>query len=279
MRQFFLIILALVAIGPSASAFKISLESIDLSLEKVDASRLGIVVWDQRSQVVDGRQSAGLVGYSRTATGIAYPVTTNGKMPISNLLGNKMKEGYEKHNLKAEILRTMPTEKWSQILVRMKKTECSHYLVLKIEKLEFDGLRRYEYKVELDVEVYDSNGGLLHSNHVSEVRTEKKSAWSAKDYKKKMPGLLDAIIEDALNNSEVVNGFSKESGKPSERPETGIDIIVTKKGDEIGATVEELTTETIKYRKASQPDGPLRNIPISEVFMIKYKDGSKEVFE
>ena len=279
MKYIITLSIASLSIVSNVFGYTISLDAVQLELSKVSATKLGIVVWDQRVQVLDGRQSSGLVGYLRTAAGIAYPATTKGKMPLANLLGNRIESAHQANGTEVEIFSTMPNEQWTQIEQRISKSDCSHYLVIKMGKLEFDGLRQYVYKVELDIEIYDANAQLIHSNHISEERTEKKSLWSARDYKDKMPLLLKAIIEDALNNNDVVAGFSKTSEIKTETQSDFVsDIIITKKGDEIEVKVEEITSETIKYRKASQLDGPLRNIPKSDVFMIKYADGTKEVF-
>jgi hypothetical protein len=47
---------------------------------------------------------------------------------------------------------------------------------------------------------------------------------------------------------------------------------------EIESKVIEITEGVIKYRLPSQPNGPLRNMAIDNIFMIKYGDGTKEVF-
>lgn len=57
------------------------------------------------------------------------------------------------------------------------------------------------------------------------------------------------------------------------------DVIFTSNGDEIPSKVVEITNQEIKYKKFEQLDGPLRNINISEVFMIIYQDGSREIFK
>jgi hypothetical protein len=57
------------------------------------------------------------------------------------------------------------------------------------------------------------------------------------------------------------------------------DIIYKKDGTEIQAKIIEITTETIKYKNYSQLEGPTRNILISDVFMLIYEDGSREVFK
>ncbi len=54
------------------------------------------------------------------------------------------------------------------------------------------------------------------------------------------------------------------------------DRLVLKNGEEKVVKVEEVGTEEIKYRKQSA--GPLYIIKKSEVFMIVYADGTKDVF-
>jgi len=55
------------------------------------------------------------------------------------------------------------------------------------------------------------------------------------------------------------------------------DTIILKNGDEIAAKVMEVNLSDIKYKKSDNPDGPSYTIQKSEVFMIKYKNGSKDV--
>ena len=57
------------------------------------------------------------------------------------------------------------------------------------------------------------------------------------------------------------------------------DIIIEKNGDEIKAKVVEVGTTEIKYVKFETLEtSPVYSILKSEVFMIKYADGSKDVF-
>ena len=57
------------------------------------------------------------------------------------------------------------------------------------------------------------------------------------------------------------------------------DIILKKDGSEIKAKVLEITDQQIKYKEFDFQNGPIRNINISEVFMITYENGQKEVFK
>jgi hypothetical protein len=59
----------------------------------------------------------------------------------------------------------------------------------------------------------------------------------------------------------------------------GQDTIVIRNGDEIRAKVEEVQVTEIKYRKYENLTGPLYSIKKSEIFMVKYENGSKDVFD
>ena len=56
------------------------------------------------------------------------------------------------------------------------------------------------------------------------------------------------------------------------------DVILKKDASEIKAKVLEVTDQQIKYKDFDFQSGPTRNIDISEVFMITYENGQKEVF-
>jgi len=51
-----------------------------------------------------------------------------------------------------------------------------------------------------------------------------------------------------------------------------------KNGNEIQAVVQEVGVEVVKYKKYDNPDGPIYIKIKSEIFMIKYENGSKDVF-
>lgn len=57
------------------------------------------------------------------------------------------------------------------------------------------------------------------------------------------------------------------------------DVITKTNGEEIKAKVIEVLQSEIKYKKHDYLDGPLFSIPKSEVFFIKYENGSKDVIK
>jgi hypothetical protein len=59
---------------------------------------------------------------------------------------------------------------------------------------------------------------------------------------------------------------------------SGQDIIIKSNGEEIKANITETTSVLIIYQLADEPNGLSYNVKKSEIFMIKYKNGQKEIF-
>jgi len=62
-------------------------------------------------------------------------------------------------------------------------------------------------------------------------------------------------------------------------PTDGCAEIILRNGDIISAVVEEVGVTEISYRKCENLTGPIYKILKSEVFLIKYENGSKDVFK
>ena len=57
------------------------------------------------------------------------------------------------------------------------------------------------------------------------------------------------------------------------------DNIIFKNGDELSAKVIEITQDVVKYKRCDNLDGPLISVNKYELLMIRYKNGSKEIFK
>jgi hypothetical protein len=62
-------------------------------------------------------------------------------------------------------------------------------------------------------------------------------------------------------------------------PEDSCDVIVYKDGSEIKSKVQEITANEIKYKRCDAMDGPMYVSKKSEVFMIKYANGTREIIK
>lgn len=56
------------------------------------------------------------------------------------------------------------------------------------------------------------------------------------------------------------------------------DVIVKRNGDEVQARVMEVSPLEVRYREFNKPEGAVYIIPRADIFMIKYQNGSKDVF-
>ncbi|MEE1063291.1 MAG: hypothetical protein UH071_06440, partial [Paludibacteraceae bacterium] len=55
-------------------------------------------------------------------------------------------------------------------------------------------------------------------------------------------------------------------------------MVIFRNGEEAEVKVEEITPNEVKYKKTSNPDGPSYIFNKDDIFMIKYKNGEKDVF-
>ena len=55
------------------------------------------------------------------------------------------------------------------------------------------------------------------------------------------------------------------------------DFLTKRNGDELAVKVVEITPAEVKYRRTDNPDGPLISVWRSDVFMIRYANGTREV--
>jgi len=58
----------------------------------------------------------------------------------------------------------------------------------------------------------------------------------------------------------------------------GQDLIIKKNGEDIRAKVIEITLSEVKYKKFENIDGPIYTLLIKDILLIKYENGSKDLF-
>lgn len=55
------------------------------------------------------------------------------------------------------------------------------------------------------------------------------------------------------------------------------DVIIMRSGEQVESKVEEVGDKQIRYRKYANPDGPVYSVSSSEVFVIRFENGTREV--
>ena len=107
-----------------------------------------------------------------------------------------------------------------------------------------------------------SNHG--NSSKVKESETSKNEA-SSKSQRSRRNIMQRTFLFVAVFFVNIVNTLAQ-------------DVITLKNGDEIQALVQEIGDVDIKYKKIENQQGPNYTLKKSEIFMIKYANGSKDVF-
>jgi len=254
---------------------KISLDELNLELSKIKCQNLGVIVWDQRLQVVDKSRREGFLGYIRSMVGIAYPQFLKGEIGLAPLMLNKIEAGYKKSGVTIDIINSSPFDSNDQLLKKIKASENEKVLVITFNKLYFDGVAKIEYVIDINVQIFNNKGDILFSSSIN----EKIKLGSAGKRKKRVPETLKSIFEKTLNNIELIQAIDNTSKLKSNSEELiKFDLIIKKNGVEINAIISEISETSIKYKPFNYQDGPNRTMNLTDVFMIKYKNGKKEVF-
>lgn len=82
--------------------------------------------------------------------------------------------------------------------------------------------------------------------------------------------------------AEVQPSFSEVLKKKFSFHKTGedsCDVLIFKDGSEIRSKVEEVGIDEIKYKRCESPNGPMYVAKKSDLFMIKYTNGTKELIK
>lgn len=90
---------------------------------------------------------------------------------------------------------------------------------------------------------------------------------------------IEEPIIASIDNSEIPNFHLNTKIKSSNTPPDECDDILLRTGEEIKAKVLEVQEEVIKYKRCDNLNGPIYTIKKSDVFMIKYFNGTKEIIQ
>ena len=273
LQAFLLFTIFTFIVTSNLNAGRIAIEHITFDLEKIDTENLGVIIWDQREMVSDRSQPESFLGYHRSMTGIAYGHITKSKKSLVGIIEDKISQAYATNGSKVEFLNMSPFENVGDLKHKINGSSFDKILVLRLNDFIFDGVAKVEFVVNVETTIYNGQGEVIYQNDVN----NKTPMGSAGKIKKTVPANIKSSIEGVLNNSVLLSELAKSSS--SNTPSSNMDIIISNEGEEIEAKIIEITETSIKYKSASQLDGPIRNIAIDKVFMIKYGDGTKEVIK
>ncbi|PBQ34066.1 hypothetical protein CNR22_20550 [Sphingobacteriaceae bacterium] len=116
------------------------------------------------------------------------------------------------------------------------------------------------------------------------AKNSKKETYASRTYKKAPVTAAETQEKQeiahenlpALNRNDLTFQKSIKANTP---PEDTCDVLVFKDGSEIKGKVKEIGSSEIKYKRCDIPDGPTYVSKTSEIFMIKYSNGTREVIK
>jgi hypothetical protein len=92
------------------------------------------------------------------------------------------------------------------------------------------------------------------------------------------PGNTDITTFPEKQKTELITPL-KNPEKPAAQKNEGCDDLIFKDGSEVKGKVSEISSTEVKYKKCDMPDGPVYVVKKSELFMIRYANGTREVFK
>lgn len=116
-----------------------------------------------------------------------------------------------------------------------------------------------------DVNAYEASYEFQGSRSNYSISNEPEQSQSTED---NIDFVENALIESDIYTDPIMNEDVSEC-----------DFIICKNGDEIEAKVLEIGENEIKYKKCNNTEGPTISIRSSEVVMIKYPNGTKDIIK
>jgi hypothetical protein len=258
-----------------------SLEELNVDLKSWGDGQFGVMFLDNRAMVAQKRsQPESFLGYSRSLTGIAWPVFNETGEAFSLVLASKIVHAQVSHGVR--IMNLGGSAYWSitDVSHKIKTSKCDKIVVVKLNSFEFDGAVRMVTYFNIQLSIFDSDENLLFDKKFVNNGEEFVVKAKGRDIYKNLANNFKLVVERIFMDEDfllVLNTVQdkKSNSNSTEMSGNSSDRIITKSGDEINATVIEISSDFVKYRLSTQPEGPVRILKKSEIFMIKYKNGDK----
>lgn len=109
------------------------------------------------------------------------------------------------------------------------------------------------------------------ANNLMSTKSKSELFTNIETYSSKINFKKPTISDSVQTKSDTLIYFNA--------PSVECDLMTLKNGDEISCKVIEIEIDIIKYKRCDNLDGPLISVSKSDVFMIKYSNGTKEVIK
>lgn len=174
------------------------------------SEKISIATWDQREQIINGSQKPNLVGYMRSAVGIAWPVSTKSNKPLADDISSSISSSLEKKGSTTSIITTQPAESENAIIDKLKKANSNKLILVKCAKFQTDGYGSQSLDFDLQVNIFSSNGDILkHKNFTGNRDLGGSVAWGPGKFKEYMPAAFKKLLEEIFNDPEIISVLKK----------------------------------------------------------------------
>lgn len=89
---------------------------------------------------------------------------------------------------------------------------------------------------------------------------------------------LTPVEKEKKEKEDISNIALEKNNEVYDDNDQKCDLIISIDGDEYEVLITEVSDERIRYKKCNNPDGPDFLMRRDKIFMIKYKNGDKDVF-
>jgi len=263
---------------------KVSYSTVKTDIAVNNSLSYSVATHDQREVVLDGSRDEKFVGYMRSGFAIAYPIGTKSGENFSDEFSNVIKNSLNESSSQTKIIKTNYTDSKQKIFNHLVDSQSDRLLLFTITKWRTDSkpngmLYGTEVIWNITLEIFDNMGTLLASNQIEgmDPDLDKSMSGSVKKIQRivdeKFKEKIDLIFMDPEIKAVLSTNIISKKGNLYEN-----DILITQKGEELKVEVIEIGENLIKYRLTSHIEGPVRTIDRKNVFMIKYSNGTKEIF-
>jgi hypothetical protein len=166
--------------------------------------KIALSSWDQREQVVNGARKPDFVGYTRSGTGIAYPMGTDNGMPFTDNMSSSISLSLSSQGSTVAVVNTQSAEKEPRILEQLKKTNKNRLILIDCKDFHTDGYGAISLMYDLQINIFSGKGDLLTKKTFSGKRALGGSvAWGPGKYKEYMPEAFKKLIEEIFDDPGI----------------------------------------------------------------------------
>jgi hypothetical protein len=181
---------------------------------------LGLVVQDQRSEVVHGEEVPPFVGFFRGGYGNRFDVLTTSGRPLGDDFMHVIGRGLAARGFRVTNLAVAPMAPPAQIVATASRSGTARVLVVQLGDWKSDTYMGTKLEYDVTARVFDvATAQMLGEARVAQSQNLGASFWDAPGHAKKViPPAYSAVLEHLLNADAIVKALSETPSPPAGPP-------------------------------------------------------------